>query len=158
MFCMLVDYYGRCTILYKSSCTVIYLIYLGDLKRTCGIKWKLNKYDGFVNLFTVYMPCDVNTAMHHHDFNDMYCLQNNVEYCINGGDFNADISRVNSMNTTSLQNYISDKGLMFCMKSENCINIDYTYCGHNQFFLYLIILLSQVAYRLRLLFIKQSVP
>ena len=23
---------------------------------------------------------------------------------------------------------------MFCMKSENCINIDYTYCGPNQSF------------------------
>ena len=77
------------------------------------------------------MPCDVNTAMHHHDFNNvlssitLYCLQNNVKYCIIGGDFNADISRVNSMNTTSLQNYVSDEGLMFCMKSANYINIDY---------------------------------
>ena len=87
------------------------------------------------------MTCDVNIAMYHHDFNNvlsfitMYCIQNNVKYGIIGGDFNADISRVNSMNTTSLQNCISDEGLMFCMKSEKCINIDYTYCGPNQAFL-----------------------
>ena len=86
------------------------------------------------------MPCDVNTAMHHHAFNHvlscitMYCLQTNVKYCIIGGDFNTDISRVNSMNTTSLQNFDSDESLMFWMKSENCINIDYTYCGPNQAF------------------------
>ena len=37
--------YGGCTILYKSSCTEIYPIYLGDSIRTCGIKWKLNTRD-----------------------------------------------------------------------------------------------------------------
>ena len=80
--------YGGCTILYKSSCTEIYPIYLGDSKRTCGIKWKLNNSDEFVHLFTVYLPCDDNIAMHHHDFNNVltaistYCLQYNVEYCI----------------------------------------------------------------------------
>ena len=58
------------------------------------------------------MPCDVN--MHHYDFNNvlssisMNCLQHNVEYCIIGGDFNTYISRVNSMNTTSLHNFVSD--------------------------------------------------
>ena len=36
------------------------------------------------------------------------------------------------MNTTSLQNFVSDECLMFCMKSGNCINIDYIYCGPNQ--------------------------
>ena len=83
------------------------------------------------------MPCDDTIAMHDHDFNNVlsaistYCLQHNVEYCIIGGDFNTDIPRVNSMNTTSLH-FVSDECLMFCMKSENCINIDYTYCGHNQ--------------------------
>ena len=130
--------YGGCTILYKSSCTEIYPIYLGVSKRTCGIKWKLNNSDEFVHLFTVYLPCDDNIAMHHHDFNNVlsaistYCLQYNVEYCIIGGDFNTDIARVNSMNTTSLHNFVSDECLMFCMKSENCINIDYTYSGPNQ--------------------------
>ena len=29
-------------------------------------------------------------------------------------------------------NFVSDECLMFCMKSEHCINIDYTYCGPNQ--------------------------
>ena len=53
------------TILYKSSCIDIYPIYLGDSKKTCGIKWKLHNSDGFVHLFTVYMPCDVNIAMYH---------------------------------------------------------------------------------------------
>ena len=36
------------------------------------------------------------------------------------------------MNTTSLHNFVSYECLMFYMKSENCINIDYTYCGPNQ--------------------------
>ena len=67
---MLVDH-GGCTILYKSSCTEIYPIYLDDSKRTCGIKCKLHNSDGFVNVFTVNMPCDVNTAMDHHDFNNV---------------------------------------------------------------------------------------
>ena len=77
-------------------------------------KRTLNNSDGFVNLFTAYMPCDDNIAMHHHDFNNvlssssMYCLQHNVDYYIIGGDFNTDISRVNSMNTTSLPNFVSD--------------------------------------------------
>ena len=31
------------------------------------------------------------------------------------------------MNTTSLHYFVSDEGLMFCMNSENCINIDYTF-------------------------------
>ena len=122
------------------SCTDIYPIYLGNSKRTCGIKWKLHDSDGFVHLFKVQMPCNVNTAMYNHDFNNelssitIYCLQHNVKYCIIGGDFNADISRVNSMYTASLHNFVSDEGLMFCMKSENCINIDYTYYGPNQAF------------------------
>ena len=130
--------YGRCIILYKSSCTDIYPIYLGDSKRTCRIKWKLHNSDGIAHLFTVNMPCYVNIAMYHHDFNNvlssitMYCLPNNVKYCIIGGDFNADLSRVNYMNTTSLHNFVSDEGLMFCMKSENCTNMYYTYCGPNQ--------------------------
>ena len=132
--------YGGCTILYNSSCTEIYPIYFGDSKRTCEINWKLNNSE-FVHLFTVYMPCDDNIAMHHHDFNHVLsaistycheCHQYNVEYCIIGGDFNTDISRVNSMNTTLLHNCVSDECLMFCMKSENCFNIDYTYCGPNQ--------------------------
>ena len=73
--------YGGCTILNKSSCTEIYPIYLGVSRKTCGIKWKLINSDGFVNLITVYMPCDVNTAIYYHDFNNvlsyiyMYCLQ-----------------------------------------------------------------------------------
>ena len=129
---MLLDHYGGCTILYKSTCNEIYPIYLVDSKWTCGIKWKLHHSDGFVHLFTVYMSCDVNIAMHYHEFDHvlssiaMYCLQHNVEYCIIGGDFNTDISRVNSMNTTSLHNFVSDECLLFRMKSENCINIDYT--------------------------------
>ena len=45
-----------------------YPIYKGDSTKTCGIKWKLNNSDGFADLFTVYMYCDVNTAMHYHDF------------------------------------------------------------------------------------------
>ena len=100
--------YGGCIILHTSACTDIYPIYLDDSKRTCGIKWNLHISDGFVNLFTVYMPCDVHTAMYHHDLNNvlssitMYGLQINVKYCIIGGDFNAGISRVNSMNTTIL--------------------------------------------------------
>ena len=36
------------------------------------------------------------------------------------------------MNTTSLQKFVSDECLMFCIKNENCINIYYTYCGPNQ--------------------------
>ena len=48
------------------------------------------------------------------------------------GMLSTDISRVISMNTTSLHNFVSDVCLMLCMKSENCINIDYTYCGPNQ--------------------------
>ena len=85
------------------------------------------------------MPCDDTIAMYHHDFNNVssaistYCLQYNVEYCIIGGDFNTYISRVNSMNTTLLHNFVSDECLMLCMKSENCINIDDTYCGPNQY-------------------------
>ena len=105
---------------------------------TCGIKWKLNNSDEFVHLFTVYLSCDYNISMHHHDFNNVlsaisaYCLQYKFEYCIIGGDFNTYISRVNSMNITSLHNFGSGDCLMFCMKSENCINIDDTYCGPNQ--------------------------
>ena len=63
--------YGGCTVLYKSSCTEIYPIYLGDLKRTCGIKWKLNNTGEFVHSFTVFLPCDDNIGMHHHVFNNV---------------------------------------------------------------------------------------
>ena len=97
------------------------------------------------------MPCDDNIAMLHHDFNNVFssisihCLQHNVEYCIIEGDFNTDISRVNSMNTTSLHNFVSDECLMFCMNSENCINIDYTYCDSNQSILTSSIVLGSVS-------------
>ena len=37
------------------------------------------------------------------------------------------------MNHTSLHNFVSDECLMFSTKSENCINIDYTYCGPNKY-------------------------
>ena len=50
-------------------------------------------------------------------------------YVITSGDCNIDISRVN---TTSSHNFVLDECLMFCMKSENCINTDYTYYGPNQ--------------------------
>ena len=63
--------YGGCTILYKSSCTEIYPKYIGDSNRTCGIKCKLNNFEEFVHLFTVYLTCDDNIAMHHHDFNNV---------------------------------------------------------------------------------------
>ena len=124
--------YGGYTILYKSSCTEIYPIYLGDSKRTCAFKWKLNNSDEFVHLFTVYLPCDDNIAIHQQLCLRTVYIQYNVQYCIIGGDFNTDISRVNSMNPISLHNFVSDECLMFCLKSENCINIDYTYCGPNQ--------------------------
>ena len=65
-------------------------------------------YQGTQRGRSLYVP---QFVMHHHDFNHVlsaistYCLQFNVEYCIIGGDFNTDISRVNSMNTTSLKLY-----------------------------------------------------
>ena len=60
------------------------------------------------------------------------------------------------MNTTSLHNFVSDECLMFCMKSENCINIDYTYCGPNQSISVIDHFIFLTAYRLLLMFIKQS--
>ena len=82
---MLVDHIED-ALFYTNHLELRYIpIYLGDSKRTCGIKWKLNNYDEFVHLFTVYLPCDDNIAMHHHDFNNVlsaistYCLQYNVE-------------------------------------------------------------------------------
>ena len=57
----------------NSSCTDIYPIYLDDSKRACGIKRKLKHSKGFVNLFTVYMHCHVNTAMHRHDLKCIVC-------------------------------------------------------------------------------------
>ena len=75
------------------------------------------------------MPCDDNIAMHHHDFNNVlssiyaYCLQYNVEYCIIGGDFITDISRVNYMNTTSLHNFVLDKCFMFCMHNISVTHV-----------------------------------
>ena len=51
----------------------------------------------------------------------MTCISELLNMC----DFNTNISRVNSMNTTSLHNFVSDESLKFCMKIVNCINIDY---------------------------------
>ena len=85
--------------------------------------------------------------MHHHDFNNVlsviyiYCLHHNVEYCIIGGDFNTVISRVNSINTALLHNFVLDECLMCCMKSKNCINIDYSVCGPKQSIYVIIVLL-----------------
>ena len=79
---MLVDHMEDA--LFYTNHLVLYPIYLGDSKRTFGIKWKLNHSDGVVHLFTVYMPCDDNIAMHHHDFNNIlssiyiYCLQHDL--------------------------------------------------------------------------------
>ena len=114
-------------LLYTNHC-----LYVGDSTTTCGIKWKLNNS---VNLFTAYIPYDVSMTMYHNYFNNVlyvisiYCLQHNVAYCILGGDFNTYICRVSSMNTTSLHTFVLDECGMFCMKIENCINIDYTYYG-----------------------------
>ena len=103
--------------LYKSSCT-------------SGIKRILKKWHTFINLVMVYMPCDVNTIIYPHDL-IMYCLfflcivYNLILNYVSLEEIliHMYIQRVNSMNTTSLHNYISDECLMFCMKMLTILTV-----------------------------------
>ena len=75
-------------------------------RRVCGITLVFNNKCMFV--FNVYMSCDVKTNYDLYEFNtilsdiSMYCIFNNVDYCIIGGDINTDLSRVKSSHTISI--------------------------------------------------------
>ncbi len=126
--------HGGCSILYNALCDNITPIYLCDSKRACGIQYKIN--DTTIHIFTVYLPCDNNNSECQLDYNNVlsdissYCMHNNVEHLIIGGDFNTDLSRARSCNTISLNTFIRDECLLYCLNSASCSPIiDYTYFG-----------------------------
>ncbi len=121
--------YGGCSILYCDKLHVT-PIYFTDAKRLCGIKIKFATYEWCI--FNVYMPCDDGTDVSMCMYNDilseisMYCFNNNVDYCIIGGDFNTDLSRHRSKLTRSLNTYVANECLYYCCRSELC-DILYTF-------------------------------
>ena len=87
-----------------------------------------------VYIFNVYCPCDTVSNDHLQEYNDVLstnsnCLnQHNVDHCVIAGDFNTDLSRVNSGNTISLKVFINEENLFFSLdKFSN--RIPYTFTG-----------------------------
>ena len=58
----------------------------------------------------------------------LYFDNNNIDYCVIGGDVNTYLSRDASIHTLSLNHFVQQKheNLVYCCKSNIC-NIDYTF-------------------------------
>jgi len=119
--------YGGCAILWKKDikCSVTPLILLSN--RVCGIKLELNDQSYF--LYCVYMPVDGQNDDEYRDV--LQCInasvtENNFQNIIIAGDFNTDLSRMNSKNTEVMCQFLNDEHLVpGCTLA--CTKCDYTY-------------------------------
>ncbi len=128
--------YGGCSIIYGEKCRAT-PIYFHDSKRCCGMSYDLNSMRLYI--FNIYMPCDNDDAEGQFTYNNIladistYCVHNNVEYCIIGGDLNTDVSRINSRHTIALNLFSNEEYLFHCINTALC-DIQYTYTGPNNSF------------------------
>jgi exonuclease III len=124
--------YGGCAIILNNRVKCKFTPFNVN-KRCCGGRFDITDNISIL-FFNVYMPCDI---LYNHDNNALYTdilydIQNtcsqyaNTDYVIIGGDFNTDLSRVNSLHTRTLNSYVSDAGLSMCLLSD-IANVQFTY-------------------------------
>lgn len=92
-------------------------------------------HDVSFGIFNLYMPCDGSNP---DKFNEMLldvkniCTLKGIDHIIMCGDFNTDLSRLNSRQTSVLKNHVRDEGLSFSLHHTSA-RVDYTYesssCG-----------------------------
>ena len=52
-----------------------------------------------------------------------YCLSHNVQYLVIGGDLNTDISRINSANTITLKDFVSNECLQLAIYNMSSVTL-----------------------------------
>ena len=99
-------------------------------KRVCGITITLPH--SVLSIFNVYMPCDVKSTesfdMYNHILSviSTYCVDNNVDGYMIGGDFNISLFCNESRHTISLDKLVEEECLYFCY-NHVVSNVDFTY-------------------------------
>ena len=123
--------YGGCSIMYSNKYDVT-PIYFEDEKRICGIK--ITVRNTVFHIFNVYMPCDDGSIesfeMYNHVLSiiSLYCIDNNVDVYLVGGDFNTSLIRTGSRQTLSLNSFVQDECLYYCCKNA-LSTVAYTFFG-----------------------------
>ena len=121
--------YGGCSIVYSNTLKVE-PIYFENEKRVCGITITLPH--SVLSIFNVYMPCDDNSTesfdMYNHVLSviSTYCVDNNVDVYMIGGDFNTSLFRNESRHTISLNKFVEKECLYFCC-NHVVSNVDFTF-------------------------------
>jgi len=123
--------YGGCAIVLSNNLKCNFLpIHISN--RCCGGVLKLDHIS--ILLFNIYMPCDTlydysNLDIFQNILNDISytCSEHeDIDYVIIGGDFNTDLSRMNSLHTQALNNFVQNEELVFCDMSDTA-DILFTY-------------------------------
>ena len=123
--------YGGCCIAWHDRIACSVSPVLTQSRRSCVVKIVSGTCS--VLLCTVYMPCDTtydreNQSIFDETLNELSSLADieNVDSIIIGGDFNTDLSRRNSLHTSSLSLFATRTDLSF-LNSLMCYDVDYTY-------------------------------
>ena len=125
--------YGGCAFLYKKDMNCIVKPVDVFSNRCCAIILDLQNGVRML-LFNVYMPCDtvhdlsnLDTYMDVLNKIDIVCTDYpDINRIVIGGDFNTDISRLNSLHTDALLGFIRSNGFKLCL-NDTTSNVSYTY-------------------------------
>ena len=123
--------YGGCAIIWKNSLTCKIEPISCRNNRLCIVKVTID--DMCLLICSLYMPCDTEYDQDNISiFNDVLidlntvAVSNDIDYIICGGDFNTDLSRINSLHTKSLLSFVREENLSLLDESLLC-NIDFTF-------------------------------
>lgn len=123
--------HGGCAIIWKSNIKCKVSEVSCTSKRLCAILLELDTFN--IIIFCLYMPCDTkcqdaNSDEYSDVLNEVNTLvsQYNVHHYVLAGDFNTDLSRNNSMHTSSLNRYLYENDCEIMTRIYN-ENIKYTY-------------------------------
>jgi exonuclease III len=123
--------FGGCAIVWEPTLACEITPIDSTLSRVCAVQVKSKDFD-FI-LCNIYMPCDtVYDHVNIQEFNDVLdevsriCHTCDSNHIIIGGDFNTDLTRINSAHTQNLKPYLANENLKYCDDSM-CCNVDYTY-------------------------------
>ena len=123
--------YGGCAIIWKNSLTCKIEPISCRNNRLCIVKVTID--DMCILICSLYMPCDTEYDQDNISiFNDVLidlntvAVSNDIDYIICGGDFNTDLSRINSLHTKSLLSFVREENLALLDESLLC-NIDFTF-------------------------------
>ena len=97
--------YGGCAVFIRKSIICDSTFINCENNRICAVLCDFKSY--FVLIASVYIPCDDSSTMNEYNF-VLSCIEAAEQkykpsYVIVGGDYNTDLSRVNSLYTKSLQ-------------------------------------------------------